>query len=132
VLKCVGAGCSVLTLVAVCCNVLRCIIQSKQEGFPTTQQMCVHRFNLFNVAVCCIVLQQTVVVCCSASSKVSTSSPPKNGEITLSSNTRVVKCKYHVSQKQMGSIITTSGTMFYSLLYFNSRIGLHRLNICTQ
>ena len=26
--------------------------------------------------------------------------PPENGDIALWSNTRVVKCKYHVSQKQ--------------------------------
>jgi len=28
--------------------------------------------------------------------------PPKNGEIALKPNARVVKCKYHVSQKQDG------------------------------
>jgi len=28
--------------------------------------------------------------------------PPKNGEIALGPNTRVVKCKYYVSQKQNG------------------------------
>jgi len=28
--------------------------------------------------------------------------PPKNGEIALRPNTRVVKCKYYISQKQIG------------------------------
>jgi len=54
--------------------------------------------------------------------------PPKNGEIALWSNTSVVKCKYHVSQKKkMGSIISTSGTIFDLLLYFNSRLGYYGL-----
>ena len=31
-------------------------------------------------------------------------SPPKNGEIALRPNSRVVKCKYYVSQKQNDKI----------------------------
>ena len=48
--------------------------------------------------------------------------PPKNGEMALWPNTRVVKCKmFHKSK--MGSIIRSSGTVFNSLLYLNSRLG---------
>jgi len=39
----------------------------------------------------------------------------------------MVKCKHYVSQKQNGSIIRTSGTIFCSLSYFNSRIGFNGL-----
>ena len=53
--------------------------------------------------------------------------PPENGEIALWSNTRVANCKYHVLQKQIGSMIRASGTVFYSLLYFNSRLGFNGL-----
>jgi len=53
--------------------------------------------------------------------------PPKNWVIALWLNTRVVKCKYFVSQKKMGSIIRSTGTVFYSLLYLNSQQGFNGL-----
>jgi len=53
--------------------------------------------------------------------------PPKNGVIALWPNTRVVKCKYYVSQKQMGSIIRSTRTVLNSLLYLNSRQGFNGL-----
>ena len=52
---------------------------------------------------------------------------PKNGEIPLWPNTRVVKCKYYVYKNKMGSIIRSSGTVFYSFLYLNSRLGFNKL-----
>ena len=52
---------------------------------------------------------------------------PKNEVIALWPNTRVVKCKYYVSQKKMGSIIRSTGTVFHSLLYSNSRHGFNGL-----
>jgi len=53
--------------------------------------------------------------------------PPKNREIALWPNTRVVKCKYYVLQKLMGSIIRFSGTVFYSFSYLDSRPGFNGL-----
>jgi len=53
--------------------------------------------------------------------------PPKNGVIALWPNTSVVKCKYYVSQKQMGSIIRSTRTVLNSLLYLNSRQGFNGL-----
>jgi len=49
--------------------------------------------------------------------------PPKNGEIAMWSNRRVVKCEHLFYKDKMGSIIISSGTLFYSLLYCNSRLG---------
>ena len=42
-------------------------------------------------------------------------------------NTRVVKYRYYVSQKQNGSIIRFTGTVICSLLYLNSRQGFNGL-----
>ena len=53
--------------------------------------------------------------------------PPKNGVIALWPNTRVVKCKYYVLQKKICSIIRSTGTVFYSLLYLNARQGFNGL-----
>jgi len=38
---------------------------------------------------------------------------------------RVIKCKYCVSHNKMNSIIRSSGTIFFPLLYVNSRIGFN-------
>jgi len=53
--------------------------------------------------------------------------PPKNGEIALWLNMRVVKCKYCVSQKQNGF---NDKIHWYSILltYLNSRQGFNGLN----
>jgi len=53
--------------------------------------------------------------------------PPNNGVIAPRPNTCVVKCKYYVSQKKMGSKIRSTGTLFNSLLYLNSRKGFYGL-----
>jgi len=50
--------------------------------------------------------------------------PPKNGEITLSSNTLIARyIMFH--KNKMCSTIRTSGAIFYSLSYFNSRVGFN-------
>jgi len=55
--------------------------------------------------------------------------PPKNGLIALWPNPRVVKCKYHVSQKQNGfkNKIHWYSILLYSLLYLDSRRGFDGL-----
>ena len=49
--------------------------------------------------------------------------PPKNGDIALWPNTRVVKCKYHVSQKRNESNIKVQRYKNYSITYLNSWLG---------
>jgi len=49
--------------------------------------------------------------------------PPKNGEITLWPYTRIVKCKFYVSQKQNGFNTKNQRYNIYSILYFYSRLG---------
>ena len=60
--------------------------------------------------------------------------PPKNGLIALWPNTRVVKYEYQVvfQKNDLGPMIRSSGTMFYSLIYHNSQRGHGRLKYCTS
>jgi len=53
--------------------------------------------------------------------------PPKNGLIALWPNTCVVKCKIMFHKNKIVSIIRCIGTIFYSLVYVNSRIGFNGL-----
>ena len=62
--------------------------------------------------------------------------PPKNvccsvccsvREIAQWPNTRVVKRTCYVFKNKMGSIVRSSGTVFHSLLYLNSRLGFKGL-----
>jgi len=49
--------------------------------------------------------------------------PPKNGDIALWPNTRVVKCKYYVSQKRNESNIKVQRYTIYSIVYLRSWLG---------
>jgi len=118
--KCVAVCCSwsvSLQGVAACCSVLQCVLlRFLQVCCSVLQFKCA-------VAVSCSALQY-IAVCTFenfyvlksqlakkhemaleltfANELISGTDPPKNGVIALWTNTRVVKCKYYVSQKQNG------------------------------
>jgi len=58
--------------------------------------------------------------------------PLKNGETAMWSNTRVVNVNTLFHKNKICSMIRTSGTIFNSLLYFNSRLDCNGLHYCTQ
>jgi len=53
--------------------------------------------------------------------------PPKNGEIALWPNTRVVKYKYMLHKRQTSTMIRASGTIFWTLLILFSGLAYSRL-----
>jgi len=59
--------------------------------------------------------------------QINQSTPPKNGVIALWTNTRVVKVNIMFHENKLGSIIRSTGTVFYSLLYLNSRQAFNGL-----